>query len=707
MKKVFIILFFSISYQLIAQNEEIDIEKFAERLFQIQDENISYEDVYESLFLLYSNKINLNKSSPDELASLYILSPNQINHFFEHIEANGKLLSLNELQSISTFDIETIRSIKPFVTVRESETDTRPLIQRILSEENNYMLLRWTRRIEEQLGYTKAFPIDTFYVRDEDSQVTDTITSQPSRYSGSANKIYGRFRTSHKDDFSIGFTFEKDAGERFEFASGQKGFDFNSYHLFFEHKLGFDKIMVGDFQMQVGQGLIFGAGFSSGKGAETVNAVKRNTLGIRPYSSVLESGFFRGLGLSKSIGNFTMTVFYSNIQQDGNVKQASNPGLNSDDRNLEEFVNSIQNTGLHRTASELSTKDQLNEKSIGGTLEFKPTRRLTIGLAGLNTNYSVAVQKRPNNYNQFEFNGDHNYVASVNASYSWQNFSFFGESARSKSGGIGSIAGLMASLSPFIDASFLVRNYDRNFHSFYATSFSENSRTINETGVYWGLQFKPSRKHKLNAYYDKFSFPWLKFRTEAPSQGYEYLLRHTYNPTRQISMYVQLREQSREISVAEENVNILQEQIKRNYIFTIDYAVQPWLDLKTRVQSSTVRLGQSFTKGIAIIQDVNFTVWKIKVYSRMALFDSEDFNNAQYVYENDVLYAFSIPAYIGSGVRNYLMIRCDPLRNTSLWIRYARTEFRNTTSDRTVGSSLELSQGNVASEIKVMLRHKF
>jgi len=707
MKQALIILFSFIACQVIAQNEEIDVEKFAERLFQVQDENISYEDVYESLLLLYSRKINLNKTNPDELASLYILSPYQINQFFDHIEANGKLLSLNELQSISTFDLETIRAIQPFVTVRESKTDTRPLLQRILAEENNYMLLRWTRRIEEQLGYTEALPLDTFYVRNEDHQVTDTLTSPPSRYRGSANKLYGRFRTSHKDDFSVGFTFEKDAGERFEFRNGQTGFDFYSYHLLFEHKLGFDEIMLGDFQMQVGQGLIFGAGFGAGKGSETVNAVKRNTLGIRPYSSVLESSFFRGIGLSRSVGAFSLTLFYSKVQQDGNIKQAPDLELESVDLNAEEFVNSIQNTGFHRTARELDIKDQVGEKSIGGTILFKPNRRLVIGLAGLNTNYSILVQKRPNNYNLFEFNGDHNYVASMHASYSWQNFVFFGEGARSRSGGTGAIAGLMASLSPLVDISFLIRRYDRDFHSFYATSFSENSRTINEHGTYWGLQIKPSRKHKFNAYYDKFSFPWLKFRTEAPSQGYEYLFRYTYSPYRQISIYAQMRQQSREVSMASENLNILQEQIKRNYIFNIDYQPQSWLNLKTKIQSSTVHQGSRFSKGIAIIQDVNFTAWKFKIHTRMALFDSQDFNNAQYVYENDVLYAFSIPAYTGTGIRNYLMIRYDPLRNTSLWIRYARTEFRNSSVNRTIGSSLDLAQGDTSSEIKVMLRLKF
>ncbi len=706
MKFGLIILFCFITHLGMAQNDEIDLEKFAERLFQVQDENFSYEDIYESLLLLYSNKINLNKTTPDELSSLYLLSNNQINSFFDHTERNGKLLSINELQTIENFDLETIRSIQSFVTVHESVADSRPFLQRLLAEENNYFLLRYTRRLEEQLGYTDALPLDTFLIRDENELIIDTVTVPPARYRGSPNKIYGRFRTSHKGDFSVGFTFEKDAGEEFHFSNGQRGFDFYSYHLLLENKFGFDKIILGDYQMQVGQGLVFGAGFTSGKGYETVNAVKRNTLGLRPYTSVLESGFFRGFGLSKSVGDFEITTFYSKQHQDGNI-QMGNLTNNPIDLDEEEFVRSIQNTGFHRTDRELGIKDQVEEESIGALVEFKPNRRLTIGLSGLNTNYSVHLQKRPNNYNQFEFQGDHNYIVSSHASYSWQNFSFFAEGARSKSGGIGTVGGFVASLSPIIDMAFLLRQYDRDFHSFYGNAFSENSRTINENGTYWGIQIKPSSRHKMNIYYDKFAFPWLKFRAEAPSDGYEYLLRYTYSPSRKVSLYAQMRQQSRQISVPNENINTLQEQLKKNYIFNIHYQLQSWLDLKTKVQSSTVTEADNFTKGIAIVQDVNFRIWKLKFHTRMALFDADNFNNAQYVYENDVLYAFSIPAYIGTGIRNYVMFRYDPLKNTSLWMRYSRTEFKNVSAKPTVGSSLEQAQGDTASEIKMMMRFKF
>ncbi len=698
MRKTLLIGLCLISFFLKGQNDEIDLEVFAERLFQIQDEDIAYEDIYESLLLYYSNKLNLNKVQPEELASLYILSPAQLSNFFSYRDQFGDFLSLNELQAIPEMDLETIRLLRPFITVEESANDNRPLIQRILEEDNNYLLLRYTRRLEKQLGYTEALPLDTIFIRDEQDNITDTLTSRPTRYLGSPNKLYGRFRTSRRGDFSFGFTFEKDQGERFTFNEGQNGFDFYSYHLLLENKLGFSKIMLGDFQIQSGQGIVFGAGFNAGKGAETVNTTKRNSLGIRPYTSVLESGFFRGVGLSKTFGDLEVTLFYSNLSQDGNIQSDTTFS------DFDEFVNSIQNTGFHRTPSEFVTKNQIEEQSFGGVIQYKPNRRFSIGVSGLNSKYSTPLQRKPNNYNQFEFKGDHNYITSLFVNYTWQNITFFSEAAQSKSGGIGAVGGLVASLSSIVDIAMVLRNYDKDFHSFYGNAFSENSRNINEKGTYWGLSIKPNRKHKLNIYYDRFRFPWLRFRTEAPSVGNEWLGRYSYFPTRQVALYAQIREQTRQVTIPNDNLNRLVNQVKRNYIFNVDYELKPWLRLKTKVQSSTQSEGKEFTKGFAIIQDVNFDWWKLKFNTRMALFETDDFDNAQYVYESDVLYAFSIPAYNGTGIRTYAMVRYDPLKNLSVWLRYARFSFRDR---EVVGSGLEESQENTSSEVKAMLRFKF
>ncbi|MEQ8239332.1 MAG: helix-hairpin-helix domain-containing protein [Cyclobacteriaceae bacterium] len=677
MRALLVSLIFVAFLKSIAQDRQIDLEQFAERLFQVQDSDINYEDIYESLLLYQTSPINLNNTSREELSSLYILTPFQINNFFEHIEENGKLLSINELQVIEGFDLNSIFDLLPFVIVNE-RTDNRSLVQRIREETNNYFLLRYSRTLEKQAGY-----------------------KEDGNFTGDPSTIYGRYRVSKSRDFSLGFTFEKDAGEAISWDANKKkyGMDYYSGHFFMENKGVFQTIAVGDFQLQFGQGLVFGAGFGAGKGSETVNSTKRNSIGIRPYASVLESGFFRGVGTTIKKHNLSFSTFYSCLNQDANL---INDTTYSD---FDEFVNAIQATGFHRTQTELNSKNQILEQNIGGVLEYKFNSRFKIGMASLHTFFDNPIQRKPNNYNQFEFKGDQNSLVSGFFNYGFQNFMLFGEIARSSSGGIGAVGGWMASLTPKIDMSMVLRNYAKDFHSFYGNAFGENSRVINEKGVYWGLKIKPSRKYEFALYYDRFSFPWLRFQAEAPSSGYEYLGRFTYRMSRNVTMFAQMRSESRETNFTDEesNLNTLQEGIKNNYIFNIDYKLNPVLTLKTRVQSSTFQQNGDLSSGYALIQDLNVSFRKVKLSTRAALFDTDDFINRQYVYEKDVLYAFSFPAYNGRGLRNYFLIQYQVFRNLTTWLRISRFNF---VDRNTVGSGQNEIDGSRRTDVRFMIRLK-
>lgn len=667
-----------------AQQEEINLETVSERLFQLQEKAIDYEDIYESLVLHYVHPLNLNQVTPEELASLYILSPAQIASFFEYRNQFGMLLSSYELQAIPNWDLPTIRMMLPFVTVESSAMDNRPLIQRMLQEENSYIIMRLSQRLESQKGYTRAIPDTTILQQVQDA--SDTILQYPTRYIGSQTKYYGRFRVSHRNDFSFGFTFEKDAGE--------SGLDYYSGHYLIEKQFGLSKLIVGDFQLQIGQGLLFGAGFNTGKGAETVNTIKRNTLGILPYTAALESGFFRGIGLTKKMRSLELTLFYSSLKQDA-IIQSDSSRLGS------RFASSIQRSGLHRTPSELSAKHSIAERSVGTMMRYRPDFRLELGVAALISQWNTPLYPLASDYNQFEFRGSANYVGSFFWNYVWQNISLFGEWGQSQSGGTGAVGGWMASLSKYVSMSMVVRSYARDFHSFYGNAFSENTRLINETGTYWGLAITPSKKHRINAYFDQFTFPWLKYRTKSPSFGHEWMARYTYAPGNNVTSYIQISQQHKQVTITIENLGKLVNQIRRRYLFTTDYEVSPGIKLRTRIQGSRQTKGGIPSMGFAMIQDIKFQFKKWDFYGRMALFETDDFDNAQYSFENDLLYVFSIPAYAGEGIRTVVMVRCQATNRLAFWIKYGNYTYRNRTS---VGSGLEESTGPISRELKAMVK---
>ncbi len=667
------------------QRPEIDLQEFIEAMFQVPDEQVNYDDLYESLYQLYTNPVDLNHTNKNELNSLYALDIRQINSLLDYVEQNYPLLSIYELQVVEGFDRETIERILPFVVVRPPGgiQSMGSLWKRITTEPNNYFILRSETTLEQQRGY-----------REQDS----------SRFLGSPYKIYGRFRTSHTDDFSLGLTFEKDAGEAIVWNPDQKqyGFDYYSFHMFLEDKGRFRRIALGDYQMQFGQGLVIGSGFNPGKGAETITTVKRGNSGIRPYTSVLESGFMRGAAftfdLSRSI---EISSFYSRHGQDAAIR------VQEDVDEYLEYVSGIQDIGLHRSHLELANKDQITEQTYGANITYnhRKSRNFQAGVTAIQTGYSLPITKTPNNYNQFEFSGKENQNLGVFSNFNWQNFLFFGEWAISKSGGQAYVAGLMGSLSPKVSMSFSVRNYDKNYHSFYGNAFGEGSRIINEKGMYWGLRVKPIRKVEVSAFYDRFKFPWLRYRTEAPSEGYEYLIKAEYRPKKALKAYFQYREQSKEITVTtdRENISRLVAGVKRSYAGNLDVKLSEVFDIKSRIQYSTYdELSRS--SGVAIIQDIGVNLGRWKLSGRYALFDTDDYENRQYVYEKDVLYAFSIPAYAGVGTRNYLLLQYKPTRKLTLWARYSRYRYNNIES---IGSGLNEILGDTKTELKFQVRVRF
>lgn len=672
---------------------DLDLEQFIENLFPVQDDDIDYEDIYEMLLQYYLNPLNLNKATAEELKSLYVLGPRLITNFLDYRENFGPLISIYELQSIPGFGLDVIEALLPFVTLEERREGEGSLLQRIINSENKYLITRWERIMETRRGFTAP----------------DTLSGGrlSTRYAGDPNKVYTRFRASKAGDFSIGFTAEKDPGERFEWNPNTRtyGFDFWSYHVQLQNKGRWENISLGDYQIQFGQGLLLGAGFAVGKGAETITAVRRAHTGIRPYTSVLEAGFLRGASATYRIGDFRLTGFYSGTRRDASIGEERLTGEQEAEPEL--FISSLRTSGFHRTPSEIEGKGRIGERIYGSNLTYKaPDGRWILGATAMLTEFSLPLRRQDRLFNRYEFNGNHNLNTGAFYSVLLDNFNIFGEVATSSSGGIGMVNGFMAGLSNSVELAMLHRRYDKNFHSFYGAAFGENSRNINEEGFYMGLKISPSRKAQFAVYADRFEFPWLRFRADAPSRGHEYLARFTYRPNRNILMYLQGREESkaRNVSLPDRGKNIVPQGIKRNYIFNIEYGNRENIQLRSRVQWSSFELGPSFTTGMTLVQDLNWQWQKWKFSSRYALFDTDDYDNRQYVFERNVLYAFSIPAYFGRGARTYTMLQYKATRNTSLWLRWARTRY----NDRNrIGSGLDTIDGNIRTDLSFQMITSF
>lgn len=689
-----ILLLLLVYFPVQAQNfprQNIDFDLFVQELFaQQEDENIPYEDFYETLFQYYQHPIDLNTTTPEDLASLFILSRPQIASFFKYLDENGNLLSIYELQAIPDFDLITIYKLVNFAQVDDPglQADQRPLWQRVIGEDNNALIIRYERTLQQKRGYT---PLDA------GSRAT-------TRYLGSPDKFYLRYRVSHTRDFSLGITAEKDAGEAFTFdpATKRYGLDFYSAHFQLYNQGKFKTIALGDYQLQIGQGLLLSSGYSVGKGSETITTVSRANLGIRPYSSVLENSFFRGAAVTYKLGQVDITGFYSNKRADANIQLQLDTLQTASD-----FFSGIQIAGFHRTPTELANKGNVREQIFGANINYQSQdRAFNAGITALGTHYGSPIQKAGAPYQYYEFSGTNNFNLGANYAYTWQNLYLFGETAVSRSSGIGTINGLIANLSNKVELAMVYRYYGKSFHTFYGNAFGENTRNINERGFYTGIKLKPFPKWEITAYYDRFRFPWFRYRVDAPSAGDEYLVRLYFKPGKQTSLYAQFRSENKGLNAAGNTsaIDYVAQVNRKSYLVYYEFTPTPVINLKSRVQFSSYEQESPQKTGYLIAQDVNLTFSKFRLSTRYAIFDTDGYDTRQYAYERDVLYAFSIPAFFGRGTRVYALLQFSLLRQLDVWVKYGLTHYRNQDS---IGTGLETIEGSRRSDVKVQARYKF
>ncbi len=682
---------FTVSFGQKQPQRSVDLNTFLQDLFPVQSEGIDYQSVFDNLTQLYATPLDLNTATRDELAATYLLNDRQLSSLLTYREQYGDLLSVLELQAVPDFDVTTIRRLLPFVEIGQNA-----LTNRLPTPVDHYFLLRYEQTPEQQKGFSKAIP--------------NKNGTLPTRYGGGAGQWFARYRYSRPRAYSLGFSVEKDPGETFRWEPGGRryGADYVSFHAQVQNRGRWRNIVLGDYQLQIGQGLVLSAGFVLNKSSETVSAVRRPTLGARPYTSLTEYGYLRGASATYALSrHLDLTLFAARNRRDANTAPSTSTALVEGT-----IATSIQTSGLHRTPSELADRGSLLETNVGGHLLYRRGQQVQLGATFLQTHFDIPLLKRNLTYNQFEFTGNRNTVLGVHGSYVWRNLNVFGEAAHSRgsltnSGGTGAVAGVLASLNRRIDLSLVARHYDRNFHSFYANGFSENSRTINESGIYTGVRYIVYRKLTLSGYLDVFRFPWWRYLVDKPSVGFDVLAMGAYSPNRQTTFSLIFREEHKQKNnpTSKTTPRAVIGTTRRSLILNADYSLSHAFTLRTRLQAGTFAYaGASPSRGFALVQDANYNLNRWNLSARVALFGTDDYDSRQYVYERDVLYAFSFPAYYDRGIRHYLLVQYNASKHVDLWLRWARTTITN---QPTLGSDLDETTVPHKSEIKVQARWRF
>jgi hypothetical protein len=654
---------------------------------QSENEQLDLTNVFEQLNYFYDNPINLNNTSADELRVLGLLTEVQISDLLLHIKRFGKFISIYELQSLTYWDLSTIQMVLPFVRVDDRLDQLHITFSEAMKNGRFEWYTRYQRTLEFKQGYTA---------------VSDSIlATSNSYYHGNADHYYTRFRYTYRTNISVGFTGDKDPGEQFFKGAQKQGFDFYSAHAFYKGGKYLQAVAVGDFLIQIGQGLNVWSGYAFGKTADIFSS-KRSANLLRPYTSVDENRYFRGGAAVVGFGKFSLLNFYSQKRIDGTITVDSTV-------NTLDFVSAVAMTGFHRTTSEIEKKNRFNERVFGSYLTYR-SARFNAGVAAVHQSYSSPIGKDSVPYNLYAFRGTE--TSALSGDYNWvfKNFNFFGEvSYATHSKSFAQLYGLMAMIDPRVSISVIYRDYNKAYYSFYNNGFSEGTNTQNERGLFVGTKIKLANAWTLNAYADYFKFPWLKYQVDAPSDGYEFLIQPVYKPNKEFELYGRFRQQVRAKNSRDSDGTIteIEPVTQRNYRLNMSYKVSESVQLKSRVEYMTIhRASNTPESGWIMTQDIVFRPKSsaFDVSLRYALFQTDSYDSRLYTFENNALYVFSVPAYYYQGSRAYILLRYSFLRHCDLWIKYGRFLY----ADRnTISSGAEEIKGNSKSDLTVQFRLSF
>ena len=170
------------------------------------------------------------------------------------------------------------------------------------------------------------------------------FNNQEKLFQGSSFSLYHKF--SHKNTAGISWMFatEQDIGEQYLFNSIQFPLDHLCGSIYFDkNNLN---VIVGSFRSFLGQGLLSGQGKGTEFAADWTTLIATNN-GFSPYASAMESGYQNGIAIRKDQKNWSFFLAQSYQK-----------------------VDSGSSSGLHRTITEISRKNQISQAIFNGRIAY-------------------------------------------------------------------------------------------------------------------------------------------------------------------------------------------------------------------------------------------------------------------------------------------------------------------------------------------------
>jgi len=636
-------------------------------LEQVADDEESVEasaQVVDLLSELALQPIDVNTASREQWQQLPFLSDSDIDGILEYVGRYGPVKSLGELAMVPQIDCLKRQLLTYFVVINKPVVDGNsfPRLASILRY--GHHLLMATARIP-------------FYERRGDQN----------GYLGYPCRHDLRYAFSYGQRLQAGVIGAQDAGEPFFSNRNKLGYDFYSFYVVLRDIKCLKALALGRYRLNVGMGLVLSNSFLLGK-AWASASLGANRNAIRPHASRSQANYLQGAAASVDVSrNLQLTAFLSLRNIDASL---------NDDGSIATLVNS----GYHRTPTEMDRKNNTSQFAAGMNARCSAAH-YSVGATALYTAFNrelhpdIATLYRRHNARGREFcNIGVNYALLLGP------LSFHGETATSSRGAIATLNRLAWQVNANLNLTLLQRFYGMKYVALLANSLSDGGHVQNESAVYLGFNWQPSRRFSTQAYADLAYHPWARYQASLSSRSLDCFSKAAYSLNNNWQLVARYRLRRRQYDNNDKTHLIWKTEHRARLaaIWQTDA-----LNLRTQLDftQSTFR---TKSRGWMLGEHAVWTLRRsTKLAGNIAWFHTDDYDSRIYVYERGVLYDFSMPAFYGEGIRYSLMVSHQFGKHLSLTGKLGVTDYFDRS---TIGTGYQQVNGSSMTDLLLQLRLK-
>ena len=570
---------------------------------------------------LSDEPVNINDTAA--VRELPLMTPFRYRALCNYIMLYGQLLSTKELTLIPGFDSMT-------VALLSSITKAEPY--------DGHAPLRWWQgrhSVVTGIGGT----------------VEQAAGYRDGRYEGDNLHSLFCYNYNYRNKISVRLVADKDPGE----AWGKS--NFYGYHLMLSDIGRLEKLIVGRYGLQFGQGLTLWTGFKPF--SITGGTPERFGTGVRQASTFYEADYLEGAAATvRVLRCLHLSAFASRVQ---------------------------------------------GETLAGGHAEWR-SGNLVAGVTLAATRLADSLAMRDYVYNQTRFRGQRLLNGGVDVTWQWQRLTLYGEASVDGEGHPAALAGATLTPSSINRFGISYRYYHPLYHNLHAQGYAIGS-TQGEHGVTFDASTQLPWRLNMLASVDLHRFTSLRYGSYSPSSGAWLRLQLSRQVGKGMLVTVRYADRLKERNIPniDSTLYLGEQTVRRQLQGELRTGFGAWVLTTRAIYARFDSENNESQGGWLAAQTARYTQGPLQLTAGLALFNVDGYYARIYLSESCLQYAWSIPMLYGKGLRAHVVVRWNIGGGLSLAAKYGVTSYFDRGS---IGSGAAETEGPMRQTWFVQVRWK-